>query len=55
LRVFGKEGCRYTLHGSPDLVRWVDLTTQMIANGSYEFVDTDPSFTRRFYRASKAP
>jgi hypothetical protein len=53
--VFGKEGCSYTLQGSPDLVRWVDLTTQTIVNGSYEYLDTNASFSQRFYRAAKAP
>jgi hypothetical protein len=54
VRVFGKEGCRYTLQGSSDLARWEDLTTQTIANSSYEFVDLNTTFAHRFYRAFKA-
>src|SRR5260370_18856673 len=39
IRVFGKEQCDYTLQASVDLVRWGDLTTQPILNGSYDYLD----------------
>jgi len=55
IRVFGKEQCNYTLQASADLVRWGDLTTQSIVNGSYDYLDDNSTFTHRFYRTVKAP
>jgi hypothetical protein len=54
IRVMGKEGCLYTLQGSPDLSRWSNLTTQKIAGGFYDFTDTSTGSRQRFYRAVSA-
>ncbi len=56
LRLTGGSGWRYAVEATTNLVQWTALKTNVISDGSFDFVDTAaPAFTRRFYRARWVP
>jgi len=54
LRLTGPSGARFAIDASANLFLWTALKTNVISNGSFDFVDTAASgLARRFYRARK--
>jgi len=56
LRMTGPANTRYAVEVSPDLVTWTALRTNVLANGTFDFIDTSAAGSpRRFYRGRLAP
>lgn len=56
LRLFGENNCRYAIDVTADLDTWTAVRTNVVADGSFDFVDTSaPGASRRFYRARLVP
>jgi sugar lactone lactonase YvrE len=52
LRVTGPAGANVSLEASTDLQSWLPLATNSLANGTFDFTDSDKvKFTQRLYRA----
>jgi hypothetical protein len=57
LRLTGPSGYRYAIEATTNLVNWVALKTNVVSDGSFDYVDTTaPNFPRRrYYRARLVP
>lgn len=56
LRLFGQNNCRYAIDVTADLDTWTAIRTNVVADGSFDFVDTSATgASRRFYRARLVP
>jgi hypothetical protein len=56
LRVHGTSGLRFAIETSTDWLQWTALKTNVITDGSFDFVDNlSPASTRRFYRGRWVP
>jgi hypothetical protein len=56
LRLHGQNGSKFAIDASPNLVNWIALKTNLVTDGSFDYVDTSaPALTRRFYRARWVP
>jgi len=56
LRINGQNGSRFAIEASTNLLNWTPLKTNLVTDGSFDYVDTEaPAFSRRFYRARWVP
>jgi len=56
LRLAAPSDFRYAIEASTDLRQWTSLKTNTVANGSFDFTDTNTAaLPRRFYRARFVP
>jgi hypothetical protein len=56
LRLNGQNGRQFAIEASPNLVSWSALKTNLVTDGSFDYVDTTaPPFGRRLYRARWVP
>ncbi len=56
LQLIGTAGRSYVIQASTNLVQWIPLSTNAVAGGSVDFVDTTAvDLKQRFYRAILAP
>ena len=56
LRVYGPSGSRYAVDASADLRQWSALKTNVVTDGSFDYVDTSAGgFSTRYYRARLVP
>lgn len=56
LRLAGPSNFRYAIDATTDLRQWTALKTNLITDGSFDFIDsTAPNFSKRFYRARFVP
>ena len=52
LRLAGPSGSRYAIEGSTNLLQWTSLKTNIVTDGSFDFIDSGASnLSRRYYRA----
>jgi hypothetical protein len=56
LRLNGQNGSKFAIEASINLVIWTALKTNLVTDGSFDYVDTGAAaFARRFYRARWVP
>src|SRR5436190_6207469 len=56
LRLNGQTGSKFAIEASTNLVNWTALKTNLVTDGSFDYVDTGaPAFSRRLYRARWVP
>jgi len=56
LRLNGQTGSKFAIEASTNLVNWTALKTNLVTDGSFDYVDTSAaSFSRRLYRARWVP
>jgi len=56
LRLNGQNGSKFAIEASPNLVNWFALKTNLVTDGSFDYVDTGaPGIGRRLYRARWVP
>jgi len=56
LRLNGQNGSKFAIEASPNLINWFALKTNLVTDGSFDYVDTGaPGIGRRLYRARWVP
>ena len=56
LRLNGQTGSKFAIEASTNLVNWTALKTNLVTDGSFDYVDSGaPAFSRRLYRARWVP
>ena len=55
LRLNGQNGSKFAIEASINLVNWTALKTNLVTDGSFDYVDTAAAFSRRLYRARWVP
>jgi len=56
LRLNGQNGSKFAIEASTNLVNWTALKTNLVTDGSFDYVDTGAAaFSRRLYRARWVP
>ena len=56
LRLNGQSGSKFAIEASTNLLNWTALKTNLVTDGSFDYVDTGaPAFSRRLYRARWVP
>lgn len=56
LRLNGQSGNKFAIEASTNLVNWTALKTNLVTDGSFDYVDTGAAgFARRLYRARWVP
>src|SRR5262249_26011469 len=56
LRLSADSGYRFTIESTTNWLNWVSLKTNLVSDGSFDFVDTvSPPGPQRFYRGRLVP